>query len=216
MFIISSFRDEMGGGESLSQYAKDNLIKELNERSFCNVFIACIDGMFNRPSAIQSCCVISHESCFDGQISHDLCHNDITQYYGDFSIKLFVFIATLDKPVGLATTFEGFSTFAAKPLINIHDIAVLPEYRGKGTVCLHVCRLLFMFHFHICLHAIGVGQVLLQEVEDFARSRGCCKLTLEVLQGNIIAQKAYSKFGFAGYELGDGLGHAMFWQKKLK
>ena len=31
-----------------------------------------------------------------------------------------------DRPVGAAICFVGFSTFAAKPLVNIHDFVVLP------------------------------------------------------------------------------------------
>src|SRR4029453_5239669 len=37
------------------------------------------------------------------------------------------------KAVGIAVCFRGFSTFAARPLLNIHDLAVLPEYRGRGV-----------------------------------------------------------------------------------
>lgn len=103
------------------------------------------------------------------------------------------FIAYVDnKPAGLVNTFEGFSTFAGKPLINIHDIVVLPEYRG-----------------------LQISQKLLQAVEKIAIEKGCCKITLEVLQGNIAAQNAYRKAGFAGYELDPKMGQALFWQKKL-
>src|ERR1017187_4909717 len=28
------------------------------------------------------------------------------------------------RPIGIATCFTGFSTFAAKPLVNIHDLVV--------------------------------------------------------------------------------------------
>src|SRR5690606_13386950 len=38
-----------------------------------------------------------------------------------------------DRPVGIATCFLGFSTFAARPLLNLHDLAVLPECRGRGV-----------------------------------------------------------------------------------
>lgn len=99
---------------------------------------------------------------------------------------------SLDKAVGLITSFEGFSSFAAKPLLNLHDIAVLPEHRGQG-----------------------IALALLSCAENYARSIGCCKLTLEVLQGNIPARRAYEKFGFEGYKLLDEQGYAMFWQKKL-
>ncbi len=97
-----------------------------------------------------------------------------------------------DKPAGLANCFEGFSTFAAKPLINIHDLAVKSEFRG-----------------------LGISQRLLSAIEEIGREKGCCKITLEVLSNNEVAKSAYQKFGFAGYELDPNAGGAVFWQKKL-
>ena len=97
-----------------------------------------------------------------------------------------------DQPVGLLNAFEGFSTFRCQPLMNIHDIAVLPAYRGRG-----------------------IAQALLQAVEQQARSRGCCKLTLEVLSGNKTAQSVYRRAGFAGYALDPAQGEALFWEKGL-
>ncbi len=52
-------------------------------------------------------------------------------------------------------------------------------------------------------------------VEKISRERGYCKLTLEVLEGNIVAQNAYKKLGFSGYELDEKTGKAMFWEKVL-
>ena len=98
-----------------------------------------------------------------------------------------------DKPAGLITCFEGFSTFACKPLISIHDIIVHTGFRG-----------------------LGISQKLLEKVEEIAIAKECCKITLEVLEGNTIAQNAYIKFGFAGYELDPKMGKAMFWQKVIK
>lgn len=97
------------------------------------------------------------------------------------------------KAVGLANCFEGFSTFKAKPLVNIHDIIVHPGARGKG-----------------------VSQALLNKVEEIAREREACKITLEVLSGNKVAQNAYVKFGFKNYELDPEKGHALFWEKPLR
>jgi len=97
-----------------------------------------------------------------------------------------------NKPAGLVNGFEVFSSFMCKPLLNIHDVVVLNEYRGQG-----------------------ISQLLLEKVEGMARDRGCCKITLEVLEGNKVAQNAYRKFGFAGYELDPTMGKAMFWQKSL-
>jgi ribosomal protein S18 acetylase RimI-like enzyme len=61
----------------------------------------------------------------------------------------------------------------------------------------------------------GISKKLLQKSEEIAKSLGCCKLTLEVLEGNTTAQAAYKASGFAGYELDPQMGKALFWQKKL-
>lgn len=95
-------------------------------------------------------------------------------------------------PIGLANCFYGFSTFNAKPLLNIHDLAVLKDHRRKG-----------------------VGKALLLAVENEAKETNCCKITLEVLQHNTKAQKVYRSFGFSGYNLGEKENHALFWEKKL-
>ncbi len=97
-----------------------------------------------------------------------------------------------DTPAGLANCMEGFSTFACKPLLNIHDVYVAPAFRGTG-----------------------LSKRLLGKAEALAQSLGCCKLTLEVLEGNKVAQASYAGFGFAGYQLDPAAGRAMFWQKKL-
>ena len=97
-----------------------------------------------------------------------------------------------DQAAALVNCFEGFSTFRCQPLVNVHDIVVRPQYRG-----------------------LGLSQRLLVAVETIARERGCCKLTLEVLQGNEVAQAAYRKFGFEAYVLDPAMGGARFWQKEL-
>ena len=96
------------------------------------------------------------------------------------------------EAVGLLNAFEGFSTFAARPLLNIHDLVVLAGWRGRG-----------------------LSRALLAAVEDVARRRNCCKLTLEVLSGNTVARKAYVACGFSGYELDPQAGQAVFLEKKL-
>ncbi|MCV6626290.1 MAG: GNAT family N-acetyltransferase [Cellvibrionaceae bacterium] len=98
-----------------------------------------------------------------------------------------------DQAVGLVNCFMGFSTFSCEPLVNIHDVVVSAPYRGQG-----------------------VSTLLLAAVEAIARERGCCKLTLEVLEGNSVAQAAYRNFGFNGYQLNSETGRALFWQKPIK
>ena len=94
------------------------------------------------------------------------------------------------QPVGLINCFEGFSTFACQPLVNVHDVVVTTEHRGQR-----------------------VAEQMLALVEQLARRRGACKLTLEVLQGNSSALKLYERAGFAGYQLDAALGKAQFSQK---
>ncbi len=56
---------------------------------------------------------------------------------------------------------------------------------------------------------------MLEMVEEIAIDKGCCKLTLEVLSGNTLAQSAYKRYGFSGYQLDPEVGDALFWQKLL-
>jgi GNAT superfamily N-acetyltransferase len=55
----------------------------------------------------------------------------------------------------------------------------------------------------------------LKAAEEYARSRGCCKLTLEVLSGNSRAMDSYKHFGFEHYQVDSSTGHGLFMQKKL-
>ena len=97
-----------------------------------------------------------------------------------------------DAPVGLVNCIEGFSTFACKPLVNVHDVVVLGSHRGQR-----------------------VGEKMLALVEQIALQRGACKLTLEVLSGNPSATKLYERIGFASYRLDPAMGSALFLQKWL-
>ena len=133
-------QDPAGGGEALSAFAKENLVKQLALR----------------PQAFS-----------------------VLAYAGE-------------QPVGLINCIEGFSTFACRPLVNVHDVTVLASHRGQR-----------------------VAEKMLLLVEQIARERGACKLTLEVLQGNASAIKLYDRVGFAGYELDPAMGRAQFFQKLL-
>ena len=57
---------------------------------------------------------------------------------------------------------------------------------------------------------------MLKLCEAIARDRDACKMTLEVLEGNTGAIRAYARFGFAGYQLGSAAGQAQLMQKWLK
>ncbi|SFN97859.1 Acetyltransferase (GNAT) family protein [Formivibrio citricus] len=75
--------------------------------------------------------------------------------------------------VGAAVCFMGYSTFRARPRLNIHDLCVLPTHRGQG-----------------------LGRLLLQSVADYAREQDCCAVSLEVRTDNRTAQTLYRSQGF--------------------
>lgn len=84
------------------------------------------------------------------------------------------FIAFVDgKAAGLANCVFGFSTFNASKVLNIHDLAVLSDYRS-----------------------MGIGQALMDSVEKKAQKTHCCKITLEVREDNR-ARNLYERTGFS-------------------
>lgn len=89
-----------------------------------------------------------------------------------------VLLARVDNVFcGLLIAFENFSTFTVKPMINIHDLIVLPELRNSG-----------------------IGHKLLDSIIEIAEKRGCSRITLEVRNDNINAQYLYKKMGFGETE----------------
>jgi len=94
--------------------------------------------------------------------------------------------------VGIAVCFIGFSTFAARPLVNIHDLAVLPAFRKQR-----------------------VGRRLLAAIEEKAVKMNCCKITLEVLENNRTAMRLYRSAGFSQAVYTEEAGGALFYAKPL-
>jgi len=98
------------------------------------------------------------------------------------------FLAKYDGEIaGFANCFVTFSTFKAKQLVNIHDIAVDPLFRKKG-----------------------IGKALMEAIVDYAREHDFCKVTLEVRHDNQTAQQLYQSIGFA--ECNSPM---YFWEKVL-
>ncbi|MDR1556689.1 MAG: GNAT family N-acetyltransferase [Tannerellaceae bacterium] len=89
---------------------------------------------------------------------------------------------------GLLVAFENFSTFTARPMLNIHDVFVLPGYRGKG-----------------------IGRLLLNAIIAEAAVRKASRLTLEVRTDNLPAQHLYQSLGFEAPTPG-----MHYWRKYLK
>ena len=127
-----------------------------------------------------------------GEPLPEVCQRELPEKLVEFPGAFTVLAYREGKPLGLANCFMGFSTFACKPLVNIHDVVVSDAARGAG-----VCT------------------AMMEKVADVARERGCCKITLEVLEKNHPARAAYRKCGFKPYALDEEFGKAEFWQRYL-
>jgi ribosomal protein S18 acetylase RimI-like enzyme len=91
------------------------------------------------------------------------------------------------QPVGLTVCFVGFSTFAGRPLVNVHDLVVHADHRRTG-----------------------IARELLKYIEADSREMDCCKLTLEVRDDNNPAKSLYRAYGFAA-----GQPTYEFWTKPI-
>lgn len=110
-----------------------------------------------------------------------------------FSAARIFLAGTGDKPAGFATCFLGYSTFRAAPLLNIHDIAVLSDYRG-----------------------LGIARALMKTIAESALEEGCCKLTLEVREDNEPARNLYQSEGFRAADVQQAPVQFFFLAKSLK
>lgn len=97
-----------------------------------------------------------------------------------------------DSALGIAVCFRGFSTFAAKPLINLHDLFVKKSARGHD-----------------------LGRALLDAVAQKARAIGACKVTLEVQSENLRARGVYAAAGFEQAVYQPEAGGALFLTKPV-
>ncbi len=99
--------------------------------------------------------------------------DDLPGRLADFPTSFSMLAYRGDHAVGLTNCFFGFSTFTQKRLVNVHDVMVTAAARGQG-----------------------VAGLMLAEVEKIAREHDCCRITLEVLDDNASARRAYEKQGF--------------------
>ncbi len=127
-----------------------------------------------------------------GEALPEVCHRELPEKLVEFPGAFTVLAYRDGKPLGLTNCFMGFSTFVCKPLVNIHDVVVSEAARG-----------------------VGVCTAMMDKVAEVARERGCCKITLEVLEKNHPARAAYRKCGFKPYALDEEFGQAEFWQRYL-
>lgn len=83
-------------------------------------------------------------------------------------------LARIDEEyVGLINCFVNFSTFAARPFVNIHDVIVSSQWRNRQ-----------------------IGRKLIEKVLEEAAGMNCSKVTLEVREDNSNAKHLYASMGF--------------------
>ena len=104
-----------------------------------------------------------------------------------------LFLAYNDgQAIGVAVCFIGFSTFAAKSLINIHDLFVRDHARGQG-----------------------VASALIEAITQKTRAIGGCKVTLEVQSNNTCTQAVYRAADFEQAVYEEAAGTVTFLTKRL-
>lgn len=95
--------------------------------------------------------------------------DEMKNFPGTFSLIAFY----NGEPAGIANCIFSFSTFNAAKVLNVHDLAVIKNFRSKG-----------------------IGEALLAAVEKKASETNCCKITLEVREDNR-ARNLYERMGFS-------------------
>jgi len=140
--------------------------------------IALIKCDFSNPEHITAVKILINEYIIDPMGGGSL-HNKKKQDQLIEGLKyhptVFLFLAYYENEyAGLILSFENFSTFMVRKMINIHDIIVKEKFRNKG-----------------------IGKALLYGVIEEAKKRNCGKITLEVRKDNSIAQSIYREADFS-------------------
>lgn len=92
-----------------------------------------------------------------------------------------------DVFVGILVAFVNFSTFACKPIVNVHDLFVSRNNRRQGF-----------------------GRMLLLGITEVAKALSSVWITLEVRKDNKVAKDLYISEGFREADW-----PMYFWKKKL-
>ena len=108
--------------------------------------------------------------CFDGS-------NDLDEYYKNYDesadYKIFV-IKDKNKIVGSVTIYKiNLFTFSFQPVLEIFNVAVLPEYRGKK-----------------------IAKRLFNYIIDYAKENGIKSINLTCLDNAYAAHHLYESVGF--------------------
>ena len=151
-----------------------------------HVFIADYENPEHAEAIITILDAYSRDPMGQGKPLDDEVRDNLIPELDAFPTAVSILAYADGQPAGLANCFMGLSSFKAAPLLNVHDLAVMPAYRENG-----------------------IGRQLLEVVEEKAKQMGCCKITLEVRDDNR-AQSLYRRAGF-----GPDTPEMYFWHKML-
>ena len=144
------------------------------KRNEIRIVQADLDDPVHQKTVLKLVDEYSKDEMGDGKPLSDEARKRLVSGLREHPTTMILLAYKSDEPVGIAVCFRGFSTFAARPLVNIHDFFVAPAHRGTG-----------------------ISRMLFAVIEQRARELGCCKLTLEVLENNHRARGVYAAAGFA-------------------
>lgn len=100
----------------------------------------------------------------------------VTELLRNANTKCLVLLAHRQEiPIGIAICQTAISTWDVAEVLNIHDLFVSKEHRGKG-----------------------VGAALVEEIESKGRELQMSQVTLETNIGNIRARRLYLDLGYQG------------------
>ena len=95
-----------------------------------------------------------------------------------------------NKPTGVVFGFYNLYVFSAQPYANVQFIFVLPEFQRRG-----------------------IAKKLMLAFEARTRELGCCKVTLEVREGNEQAKALYSALEYRRGTFGPHNDALEFWER---
>lgn len=127
-----------------------------------------------------------------GKVMTDHAQERVVQMLADNPAALVLLAKQDAQTVGMAVCVESFSTFRAAPVLNVHDLVVAPDHQNRG-----------------------IGSRLLEAVEQLARDRGACSITLEVIGDNEPAKRLYKRMGFLGGVAASPPNAELFYRKPL-
>ena len=123
--------------------------------------------------------LIKGKAQFDGCLDSLLAtEQSIAEAFFSASPKSWALVAEVDSQlVGIATYYNIYSTFKAKPGIWLDDLYIFPQYRK-----------------------IGIGKALIKELCLIAKSNDCCRLDWIVARDNESGRAFYETIGAKIFE----------------